>query len=175
MRNNQNNFRAFKLAFYMSILLSLFLFTYQVAAIEYKDSDVQETSMEQTITHDKIVNLTDQFMDRLVQEINEDYKVIHFDTKEALKSSFDTIANRDVTSEYIDFYYEEKVDGLYILPTEIPPWFIEKNHYDVIQLNGNQVKVIQENETDLYGDYIITYEFTYIHNEDWKITDISIT
>ncbi len=175
MRINKN-IRTFKWCLYISILLSLFLFTYQVAAIEYeyKDSDSQETSVGQTITHEEITELTKQFMDKLVQETDDDYKVLHFDTKEALEASFDNIAKRDVAVEYIDFYYEETANGLYILPTETPPWFIEKNDYDVIQSNHNQVEVVQENEADLYGQYTITYELSFDDNDGWKITKINI-
>ena len=45
----------------------------------------------------------------------------------------------------------------------------------MIQLNGNQVKVIQENETDLHGHYTITFEFTIDAKNNWKITNISLT
>lgn len=162
-----------KLIFYISILLSLFLFTYQVAAFEHQD-DTEEASGDQTITHEEIVGLTDKFMEQLVQEIDEDYRVVHFDTKEALEASFDHIAKREVTAEYVDFYYEETADGLYILPTETPPWFIKENDYNVIQLKKDQVEVIQENQTDLYGAYTITYEFSF-DVDGWKITKIKMS
>lgn len=168
------NLGKMKWVFYMGVLLSLFLFTYQVAAIEYEASDSEEKLDEQTITHEEIIVLTDKFMEQLVQEIDDDYRVVHFDTKEALESSFDDIAMREVTVEYTDFYYEETADGLYILPTETPPWFIETNDYHVIQLNKGQVKVVQENETHLYGQYTITYEFSFEDKEHWKITNIKI-
>lgn len=174
MRINKN-FHTFKWIFYISILLSLFLFTYQVAAIEYEGPDNREKSDDHMITHEEIVQLTDKFMEQLVQEVDDDYKVIHYDTKEDLETSFDDIAIREVTEEYTDFYYEETTDGLYILPTETPPWFIEKNDYHVIQLNENQVEVVQENETALYGQYKITYELTFGDKDRWIITNIKIT
>lgn len=168
------NIHACKWIFFLIILLSLSIYTYQVAAVGNEQTANKEDSQDQTISHGKIVTLTDQFMNQLVQEIDDDYKVIHFDTKKALIASFDDIAKREVVVEFIDFYYEETPDGLYIVPTETPPWFIENNDYDVIQLNTNQVEVVQENETDLYGQYIITYEFTFDDNDGWKITKINI-
>lgn len=172
MRINKS-FRKFKWIVYTSILLSLFLFTYQVAAIENEEPASKEKSEDQTITHEEIIALTDKFMEQLVQEVDEDYRVVHFDTKAALEASFDHIANREVIAEYVDFYYEETADGLYILPTETPPWFIKENDYNVIQLNKDQVEVVQENQTDLYGAYTITYEFSF-DDDDWKITKIKM-
>lgn len=173
MRNDKN-IGKMKWIFYMGVLLSLFLFTYQVAAIAYEGPNNEDDLENQTITHEEITALTDKFMKRLVQEVDHDYKVVHFDTKEALEVSFSDISKREVAAEYIDFYYEETVDGLYILPTETPPWFIEKNDYDVIQLDEDRVEVVQENETDLYGRYKITYEFSFDNNDGWKITKINI-
>lgn len=173
MRINKNIW-TLKWIFYMSILLSLFLFTYRVFAVEYEEPVHKDHIESQPITHEEIVVLTDKFMEQLVQEVDDHYKVIHFDTKEALMASFDNISRTEVTAEYVEFYYEERSDGLYILPTETPPWFIEKNDYDMIQLNENQVEVIQENETDLYGQYAITFEFTFDHGH-WKISNINIT
>ena len=167
--------RVSKWMLYFSLPLSLFLFTYQVIAIEDINLESKEISTAQMISDEEITNLTNQFMVKLVQEVDENYKVINFDTKESLKASFDHIANRDVINEYIDFYYEETKEGLFILPTELPPWFIEKNDYDMIQLKGNQVKVIQENDTDLYAQYTITFEFTFDGKDHWKITNISLT
>jgi len=44
----------------------------------------------------------------------------------------------------------------------------------MIQLNGNQVKVIQENETDLYGHYTISFEFMMDGKDHWKIPNIRL-
>jgi hypothetical protein len=157
------------------VLLSLFLFSFQAAAVEYQVPINEEKQEVTTITDEEIIQLTDEFMKLLVQEIDDNYRVIHFNTKEELQLAFDQIASKDVTSEYIDFYYEEKAHGLYIVPTETPPWFIQRNEYNVIQLNHHQVKVVQENQTDLYGSYKISYEFSFEVHDGWKITKITIT
>lgn len=171
--NNKKTFNACKRILYMGVLLSLFLLTNQAAATEYNEPEKEGNLTKQTISHEEIIELTKVFMEQLVQETDDDYKVVHFDTKEGLFESFDHIATREVTAEYIDFYYEEADDGLYIIPTETPPWFIEENDYDMIQLNEDQVEMIQVNQTDLYGQYKITYEFTFDHQKGWKITKIN--
>lgn len=124
-----------------------------------------------TITYDQVVELTDQFMEILVQEIDHNNKVLNYDTKDALLESFRSVASKEIGETYIDFYYNETTEGLYVIPTEIPPRFNKKNDYNMIQLNNKQVKVIQENQSDLYGNHQIEYEFSF--DDGWKITGIT--
>lgn len=136
------------------------------AETEQHDEDVEE------ITHEQIVSLTDQFMNMLVQDVDDHYKVTNYATIDELLHDFEQIATRETVEPYVDYYYNEESDGLYILPTETPPWFVEENAYDVLQLDETQVKVIQENQTVFYDDYTIEIAFTF--DKEWKITNISI-
>lgn len=134
---------------------------------------VQITQEEQKeLTHDEIVSLTDTFMELLVQEIDDHYRVEKFDTKEELLKAFTPYIKKEAVQPYIDFYYEEKEDGLYILPTETPPWFENKTEYDKETLDNGNVQVTQQNENALYGKYTIIIEFEYIDGT-WKIANIS--
>lgn len=131
----------------------------------------QDSSKNVTATHEEIVKLTDQFMEILVQDINENYKVIAYQSKEELLEAFEEVTTKEVAKVYVDFYYEEKDDGLYIIPTETPPWFMEENPYDMVQLNNEQIKISQTNETVFYDAYSIEIELSF--DEKWKITKIT--
>ena len=123
------------------------------------------------ITHKQITALTEQFMDILLQEVDENYKVKTIATKAELMDQFEMVTTKETAKPYVDFFFDEKADGLYILPTEAPAWFNTDNQYDVIQLKDNKISVVQENNDEMYGDYTIAMEFTY--DRQWKITDIS--
>ncbi|KKE79511.1 hypothetical protein NSA56_16930 [Oceanobacillus caeni] len=123
------------------------------------------------LTHEDIVFLTNEFMDILVQPTDINGRVIDFHTKEELLKEFEGITTKEVAMPYVDFYYKEKGDGLYIVPTETPPWFVAKNEYKIDQINETKVILTQKNQVDLYGDYTIEIEFTY--NGDWKISSIT--
>jgi hypothetical protein len=125
---------------------------------------------EKELTHEEIIALTNRFMDIFVQDIDSNYKVIQFDTKEELLNEFEKITTKETVQQFVDFYYMEKADGLYLLPTETPPWFLEENDYDMIRMDASTVKVVQDNYTELDGDYQLELEFTY--DTDWKITNI---
>lgn len=52
-----------------------------------------------------------------------------------------------------------KARWLYIVPTETPPWFQKENNYERTRLDGNIVEISQQNQTDLYGNYMINIQF----------------
>ncbi|SDQ29669.1 hypothetical protein [Virgibacillus salinus] len=131
---------------------------------------LKKETPEKQLSHDRIVSLTNQFMKTLVQDIDSNNKVVNFDRKKELLEEFEKVTTKNVASEYVDYYYRSKPSGLYIVPTETPPWFNEKNDYDMIEKESNVVKVVQENKSDLDGAYTVKIEFTY--NDKWKITDI---
>ncbi|WP_245843975.1 hypothetical protein [Oceanobacillus rekensis] len=132
--------------------------------------EVVNVQGEKELTHEEIVALTNRFMEILVQDIDSNYKVIQFDTKEELLNEFEKVTTKETAIQLVDFYYTEKVDGLYLLPTETPPWFLEENDYDMISMDASTVKVVQDNYTELDGDYQLELDFTY--ETDWKITNI---
>ncbi|MBM7600736.1 hypothetical protein JOC34_003147 [Virgibacillus halotolerans] len=142
-----------------------------VSAVSKVDAEEEEQANHE-LTHEQIEGVTDQFMDILVQEADPNYKVKNYNTKEALLTAFEEVTIRDVAADYVDYYYDEKADGLYILPTETPPWFIKENKYTIKQLDNNKVQVEQTNNTLLHGTYTITLDFSY--EQEWKITNLTI-
>jgi|SRR5690625_4422022 len=144
------------------------------AGFDNQDSDKLSKESEisrKMISHEQISTLTNKFMDMIVQDIEEDYKVVHYTSKEGLLDDFQKVATREAAAEYVEFYFEERENGLYIIPTETPPWFVPDNSYDVIQLGNNQVMIKQVNQSPLYGKYSIQFDFTY-SEEGWRITQI---
>ncbi|WP_163536608.1 hypothetical protein [Gracilibacillus sp. YIM 98692] len=130
-----------------------------------------ENEKAEALSHETIVRLTDQFMELLVQETDDNYRVKHYDTKEALLDAFDPYVKRESAEPYIDYYYEEKADGLYIIPTETPPWFQKDQEYEKIVKDKKTVEIKQTNQTDLYGPYTIIIEFQNIDGS-WIIANI---
>ncbi|SFD93482.1 hypothetical protein SAMN05216238_10617 [Lentibacillus persicus] len=141
-------------------------------AVKSKAEVVDKEQLSKELSHEQIVSLTDQFIDTLVQEADEQNRVVNFDTKSALLNEFENISTKEVAAGYVDYYYTEKNEGLYIKPTETPPWFNEHNDYDMIHKDSNTVYIKQENTTDLYGTYTIIFEFKW-KADQWYISDIS--
>ncbi|MBM7541409.1 hypothetical protein [Amphibacillus cookii] len=132
---------------------------------------LEERQTAPELTKEMIKEKTEAFIDQLVQETNENYRVVNFSTKAALIEQFDGIATQEVVAPYIEFYYDERDDGLYIVPTELPPWFILEEPYQKEVLDDGLIKIIQENSLEMYGDYRIEIVFAY--EKGWRIIDIN--
>ncbi|SDM12503.1 hypothetical protein [Sediminibacillus halophilus] len=130
-------------------------------------SDTNEAASR--LSHAQLVSLTEKFMDLLVQETDENYRVMAYSSINELTDTFTKIAKPSVAKKYIDYYYEEKEDGLYLLPAETPPWFQSGAEYEMIESGDGTVKVVQDNQTDLHGSYTLELELTF--DDSWKITD----
>lgn len=154
------------------IFIALILPT--VANSEKEILEVGQEQKEKTrdISYNEIVQLTDGFLNTLIQETDKDYRVLKYQDKASIIDAFKHITTEEVVKAYVDYYYYEENGGLYIVPTETPPWFNKQNEYDVVQLEKNKFLVKQENESELYGEYRIEMEFTYT-GQDWKITKIT--
>ncbi len=131
-----------------------------------------EDQQKEVLTEKIITSVTSEFMDQLVQKSNQDSRVVAYDSKEDLIESFSSIANKSVAKEYVDFYYKEYNNGLYILPTDTPPWFQENESYTTETLEDGRIAVTQHNTSELYGKYTVSFVFTHT-NEGWIIDGIN--
>ncbi|MBM7570902.1 hypothetical protein [Aquibacillus albus] len=125
---------------------------------------------EVKLTHADVVAITEKFLQLLVQETDENYKVINHDSKASLLKEFRSVCEISVAKKYVDYYFEERNESLYIVPTETPPWFEKNQDYEMID-KGHVYEITQTNESALYGSYKIEFEFTY--DKKWKITNIT--
>ncbi|QXE00759.1 hypothetical protein [Terribacillus sp. DMT04] len=129
-----------------------------------------QTTEKQELTQAQINKLTAAFMDKITQDIDANYKVINYDTKEELLKSFDEVAARTVSKPMVDFYFTEKADGLYIVPTETPAWYNPDNSYKVKTESDKYVTITQSNADELHGNY--TIEIKFLYDGGWKIAEV---
>jgi hypothetical protein len=129
-----------------------------------REAEAEEQNLEQP----PVKELANEFINRLVQEVDDHYKVTNFTSKYELMKYMSEIASEELAKKVVNFYYKEQEDGLYIVPTELMPWFVEGNDYQLKQLDKQTYELTQMNESNLYGKYNITIQFIY-QNEGWKI------
>ncbi|MFD1020555.1 hypothetical protein [Thalassobacillus hwangdonensis] len=135
----------------------------------HKERENESKEVEQ-LDHELIVELTEGFMNQLVQPVDEANKVKNYDSKDSLLSDFEPYSSIEVARTYVDYYYKEDQEGLYIRPTETPPWFVNEAPYDNIKLDDRHFRIKQTNKSELYGEYTIQIDFEY--DGAWKITRI---
>ncbi|WP_070120594.1 hypothetical protein [Bacillus marinisedimentorum] len=138
---------------------------------ETQVAQATENKEQAAFTEDQAETLLTAFIDKLVQDTDEQYMVKKYQSKQELLNDFGSISKLEVAKTYVDFYYEERDGGLYIVPTELPPWFEKDNPYELKKIDSKKYELYQENTSDLYGSYSITVEFTY-ENGKWIISNI---
>jgi hypothetical protein len=117
--------------------------------------------------------LTAEFMNRLKQKTDKNYKVLRFKNKSGLIDYLSEVSSRKVAAYYVNGLYEEKNGKLYVIPTELPPWFEEGKPFETVKINENSYHLIQKNSSDLYGTYEITIGAEK-QNENWIITFVNV-
>ncbi|MFP7492147.1 hypothetical protein SFC66_00060 [Terribacillus saccharophilus] len=159
------------IAVIVMILVPLtFTLTYQSDNITAVRAEKNQASEQQELNDEQIDQLTSAFMDKITQDIDSNYKVLNYNTKEELLKSFDEVAAREVSEPIVDFYFTEEADGLYILPTETPAWFNPDNSYKVETDSDKYVTITQSNTDELYGNY--TIEIKFLYDGGWKIAAV---
>ncbi|WP_067841570.1 hypothetical protein [Amphibacillus sediminis] len=153
------------------------LTNYQRAMVEkdynqmrWIDATEAEEPSRPKLTKEKVDEKTTAFMEMLVQETDQNYRVLEITSKAELIKLFDGIASPEVVAPYVDFYYDELEDGLYIVPTELPPWYLPDQSYEQFDYPDGTVVISQEANLDLYGTYKI--EITFAYRDDWEIVEI---
>lgn len=170
------HFFLFNVVAISSVIVAFLFFTIETTTSaaanneQIQDREPNDQTELKDLNHDEIIKLSHQFIDILVQPVDAKYRVKNYQTKEDLYQKFNTISNQKVAEPYVEYYYKEKEDGLYLRPTSEPPWFKQDKPYEVVKEAGNKVKIKQKNKSDSYGNYTIEMEFTF--TDHWKITNI---
>lgn len=132
-----------------------------------------DTQTPPSFTEEGLIYLTTVYLGLIKQPIDEDYHLTEVASMDELYALFDEVATANVSEPHLDYYFTETETGIYLRPTELPPWFDRNQPYDIIHVSDQEVVVRQMVENiDLYGPYTIELQFSY--DKSWKITDVEI-
>jgi hypothetical protein len=145
-----------------------------IIPVIYSEVDALSTSKGagKELSDEKIFSLTEAFIETLVQPTDDEYRVKGFNQKKDLIAAFDEIATENAVKEFVDFFYQEKNNKLYIVPTELPPWFKKNQSFEVTEVDKNKILISQSNETELYGKYKVNIFFQR-KGGDWVIDKVT--
>jgi hypothetical protein len=143
----------------------------QLTAVNVKTPIIQTPP---SFTERDIVRLTDRYIALIKQEIDAEYRLVNVLTMAELYAAFDDIATRQVSEAHVSYYFTETEDGVYLRPTELPPWFEKDMPYTLTQVSDEEVMVEQTVEDlELYGPYQIRFWFSY--TDQWRISQVDTT
>lgn len=126
-----------------------------------------------SFTEERLIHLTTAYLALIKQPIDEGYHLTEVTSMEELYELFAEVATPNVSEPHLTYYFSETETGIYLRPTELPPWFDGGQPYDMLRVSDQKVIVRQMIEDiDLYGPYTIELHFGY--DKRWKITDAQI-
>jgi D-alanyl-D-alanine carboxypeptidase len=136
----------------------------------HKDKPMDnDQEKQQTIQRPDYAQIEATLKDRLIQETNSQSVVKDFSTKEALIDYLNNVLATDVAKQYVDRFYIEENDGLYLETQDTPVWLNLDEDFQVNKKSKKEYRVVQHGENQLRGKYklSITYEYKI---EQWRIT-----
>jgi hypothetical protein len=151
------------------VVLSTNRFTNNDSDVENSVESKEEHQSETGPNAEKLAGL---FIQQLKQPVDDNYKVLHHQTKNDLIDHLSQYASRDIAQYYVDGLFEEKDGELYIIPTELPPWLIDDKSYELKQVDRQTYRLTQENNSDLYGSYKI--EMIFKKEQNWIIDQVEV-
>ncbi|WP_347549193.1 hypothetical protein ABFG93_17000 [Pseudalkalibacillus hwajinpoensis] len=136
---------------------------------------IENKAEAKTIAVEKleVEKLSDEFINRIVQDTDDQYQVKNFSSEEEINNHLREVASEDLAKKITTSYFEERDGALYIVPTELFPWMNSDNPYELTQLNEYEYQLVQSNQSDLYGSYTIEIKFLYEDNH-WIIKNFTI-
>nr|WP_309101104.1 hypothetical protein [Fredinandcohnia onubensis] len=138
--------------------------------IENEESIKVENKKEESKINDKVFISTMQNFYNTLQKIYDDpdynisFKFRSYDTKEEIYNEFNNIATQDFITGNLNnkfIYLEVKEDGLYNIPTETPPKFLESYPYKLTKTSDTTYELSQSYELKdipIKVDILITFE-----------------
>lgn len=116
----------------------------------------------------KALKLEQEFKSIVLQDTDSNQKVINYNNKMNLINKLSKVMKKDLAKKYINNYFKENDNNLYLIPKDSPTWLIENKKIYIKQLNEKNYKAIQYNKNSLIGDYELVINYKLI-NDKWII------
>ncbi|WLD91742.1 D-alanyl-D-alanine carboxypeptidase family protein [Alkalihalobacillus sp. AL-G] len=141
---------------------------------ENTEADQKENQdQEQNVQKPNYTKLESTFKERLFPETDDHFKVNDFSTKGALVDHLEEILATDLAKNYVDRFYYEENEGLYLEQQDGPVWLNTNENFQSNKKSDTEYHTVQKGENQLIGKYTLT--ITYHYKEDqWKITSREI-
>ncbi|MGP4079001.1 hypothetical protein ACTWQL_03735 [Pseudalkalibacillus sp. R45] len=142
------------------------------------DTTIQEKPDEQNRNIDvaspskaELIRIAHTFWEETLPP-TENQKVKNFDSKQELIMYLNRYASENVASLYVEDLFEEKEDGLYIIPMCSPAWVTKNEPFTLVKINEERYQLNQTNTSDMHGHYTIQLTFT-LENDNWVIESVN--
>lgn len=145
-------------------------------------SDQEEMLIEENndnkdkLTENEAIDVYRDFSSRVYITMHTDSdKVSNYNTKSELVDYISEIADKSLAKSYVDYYYSERSDGLYMNAQDKTEEIDFNRPYQFNKLDDSNYEIVQEgdNDFDESDRYRLTVTISY-NNNHWIISDKNI-
>lgn len=124
------------------------------------------------LTEQRVLEIENRFFDLLFtpdSDINTN-EIKNYKSKQALVEDVSEIASLELAAAFVEEYFYEEDDKLYIVATESPAKILSDSSYELKQVDDTTAVIVQEEENVMRGAYRLTVEFSF-QDDKWIMTD----
>ncbi|MDQ0257750.1 hypothetical protein J2S74_005212 [Evansella vedderi] len=101
----------------------------------------------------------------------DDLRIPDIDSKQEMVEYVNSVMSVELGRWFAETYFEEREDGLYVIPKDGLTYLEEDEPYEVEQVSESVYRVIQERDTDMLGHIKIIFNLAY-NGENWIVDSI---
>ena len=139
-----------------------------------QDQQRQEQAEFTRATALLVMDRYNQTFNTLIDEAEKDGLLANYNTKKEVVQHFENAMTTEYAEEIVDSYFEERTDGIFLIPTDTLKLFVEEDAFDINQINKENYEIIQERSNELMADIIITFSVTWSDGK-WIVSLVEST
>lgn len=119
---------------------------------------------------EEIIELEEEFINRIFQDTEENHRVKNFDTKMILVDYVAEVADENFVRSIVNNYYQEDKAGLYLIPKDGLTRLNLDESFKIMEIDEDTYEVLQTSENEQIGEYELTITYK-LRNGKWIIQD----
>lgn len=109
---------------------------------------------------------------KVINNIENDGEVKNYQSKEEVKEEFTKYMSDQQADTFLESYFEERNEKLYVIATEAPFWIEEEKDFKLEHITEEQYKITQEIKNELAGHQRVTY-LIQLRDDEWMVDDLT--
>ncbi|MGM8216778.1 hypothetical protein ACLIA0_14675 [Bacillaceae bacterium W0354] len=130
-----------------------------------EQQDEQQEDQSLSFNENDAIELINNFQERLFVESDDDYKVTSFNSEDELVQYISEYADPNLVRDFVEQFYYEDEDGLYIIPQSSPPMLDINKPMTLEKQNETRYLAIQEEQSEAYGDVKFNILIEYVEGK----------
>ena len=141
---------------------------------EDANHDGEQTTQEEAVAQPDVEQILSNYKNNfleVVENAREDRTLEDFQSKQDVIDHFTEIMSLELAQWYVDMYIREKDGELILESMDGPIWFEKDEPYELLKINENNYKVIQQPNNELLGEAKTVFHLLF-DGEKWIVNEL---